>query len=214
MLYTVSRWHSTFDLCARTLGQLEGADEITTLMPTVTADAATNIRQDSTGRGFPWRPDPFITMLTESQNGGPAFETRKDNGSTENISDGLGRLQGKNVAIYFGGQWCPHCVTFKPDIAGYWAAAQKKAGCDALEVVYVSSDRDASAFNDYFGSMPKGFLAVPYADRDREKALSERFKVRGMPGLATVGILIGGNLNLANLYLANKVGFSNKTHLI
>ena len=157
-------------------------------MPTVTTDAATNIRQDSKGFGFPWHPEPFITMLTESKDGGPAFEKRKDDGSTEIISDGLGRLQGKNVAIYFGGQWCPHCVTFKPDIAGYWEAARKKVGSEALEIVYVSSDRDQSAFNDYFGSMPKGFLAVPYADREREKALSEHFKVRGIPTVVNVSV--------------------------
>ena len=157
-------------------------------MPTVTADAATNIRQDPKGLGFPWQPEPFITMLAESKDGGPAFKIRQDNGSTANISDGLGRLQDKNVAIYFGGQWCPHCVTFKPDIAGYWEAAQKKVGSKALEVVYVSSDRDQSAFNDYFGSMPKGFLAVPYTDREREKALSERFKVRGIPTVVNVSV--------------------------
>jgi nucleoredoxin len=54
-----------------------------------------------------------------------------------------------------------------------------------LEIVFVSADRDAKSFNDYFKGMP--WLAIPYADRARERALSKRCKVQGIPSLVILG---------------------------
>jgi nucleoredoxin len=97
-------------------------------METVTADAAAAIRADPAGLDFPWRPDPWETMLTTPLGGGanaPAL-VRKDEASGQLVAVGAEQLSGKTVAIYFGGEWCPHCITFKPDIAGCWQAIRKK----------------------------------------------------------------------------------------
>merc|ERR1712196_295984 len=53
-----------------------------------------------------------------------------------------------------------------------------------LEVVFVSSDRDTAAFDEYFGEMP--WLALPFAERERKEALSKKYKVRGIPSLVIV----------------------------
>ena len=50
-----------------------------------------------------------------------------------------------------------------------------------FEVVFVSSDKDQQAFNEYFGQMP--WLALPFADRDRKNLVSQRFSVSGIPTL-------------------------------
>jgi len=74
------------------------------------------------------------------------------------------------------------CRGFTPSLCATYnklAAAGKTAG--EFEVVFASSDRDASAFDEYYGEMP--FAALPYADRARKEALSELFGVRGIPTL-------------------------------
>merc|ERR1711904_496355 len=65
-----------------------------------------------------------------------------------------------------------------PQLAEWYSSNLKAKG---LEVVFVSSDRDDSAFQDYFKSMP--WLALPYSDRTKKEELSKKFKVSGIPAL-------------------------------
>jgi nucleoredoxin len=48
-------------------------------------------------------------------------------------------------------------------------------------MVFVSSDQDQHAFDEYWGSMP--FLAVPYEKRDIKAKLGDKYGVRGIPSL-------------------------------
>ena len=52
----------------------------------------------------------------------------------------------------------------------------------------MSSDRDEATFGSYFGSMPAGFLAVPWSDRARKEQLNQRFRVSGIPSVILVKI--------------------------
>ena len=56
-----------------------------------------------------------------------------------------------------------------------------KADGKDFEVVFVSSDRDDASFLEYYGEMP--WLALPLRDRARAAALSDKFKVSGIPTL-------------------------------
>merc|ERR1711998_699804 len=77
-------------------------------------------------------------------------------------------LAGKGaVAFYFSAHWCPPCRGFTPKLAEWYTKDLKAKG---LEVVFVSSDREESAFNEYFGEQP--WLALDYKDRDLKAALS------------------------------------------
>jgi nucleoredoxin len=61
----------------------------------------------------------------------------------------------------------------------------KKHSADKkFEVVFVSSDRDQKAFDEYFGEMP--WLALPYENRELKNKLSQKFKVQGIPTLAVL----------------------------
>lgn len=85
----------------------------------------------------------------------------------------------KAVALYFSAHWCPPCRGFTPKLAEIYkgiVAAGKE-----LEVVFVSSDREETAFKEYFGEQP--WLALPYADRKGKDALSKKYKVSGIPTL-------------------------------
>jgi len=88
-------------------------------------------------------------------------------------------LQGKVVGIYFSAHWCPPCRGFTPKLAEMYKHI-KAQGKD-FEIVFASSDRDESAFKEYFGEQP--WLALPYAQRDTKAKLSKKFKVSGIPTL-------------------------------
>jgi nucleoredoxin len=92
-------------------------------------------------------------------------------------------LAGKGaIALYFSAHWCPPCRGFTPQLAEWYSSNLKAKG---LEVVFVSSDRDDSAFQDYFKEMP--WLALPYSDRAKKDELSKKFKVNGIPSLIILG---------------------------
>jgi hypothetical protein len=65
-------------------------------------------------------------------------------------------------------------------------AVAKAAGVssDNVEVVFVSSDRDEGSFDAYRREMP--WVALPFSDRARKKALSAQFGVRGIPTLVVL----------------------------
>lgn len=59
-------------------------------------------------------------------------------------------------------------------------------------VLFISSDKDQAAFDEYFAEMP--WHAVPFADRARKERLSAHFDVEGIPTL----IMLDPELNVSN----------------
>lgn len=86
------------------------------------------------------------------------------------------------VGIYFSAHWCPPCRGFTPVLAERYKCL-KEAG-KKIEIVFVSSDRDEGAFQEYHAEMP--WLALPFAERSRKQTLSEKYGVRGIPTLVFV----------------------------
>ncbi|OQR87926.1 putative protein-like, partial [Thraustotheca clavata] len=97
---------------------------------------------------------------------------RKDEVSTTDT------LTGKSVFVYFSAHWCPPCRGFTPMLAEYYNHHHESKN---FEVVFVSSDQDDDAFDEYFGEMP--WLALPYIDRECKEALSKKYNVSGIPSL-------------------------------
>uniref|UniRef100_A0A1X7VIF4 Thioredoxin domain-containing protein n=1 Tax=Amphimedon queenslandica TaxID=400682 RepID=A0A1X7VIF4_AMPQE len=92
--------------------------------------------------------------------------------------------EGKVVGLYFSAHWCPPCRGFTPRLAEWYTKLTSGALKDKLEIVFVSSDRDETSFNEYFSEMP--WLALPYENRDKKTELSKKFKVSGIPTLVFV----------------------------
>ena len=102
--------------------------------------------------------------------------------------DTAAALSGKgHVGIYFSAHWCPPCRGFTPKLAEWYNANAEKLG---MEIVFVSSDKDAGQFDEYFGEMP--WAALPFAERDLKASLSKKFKVNGIPAF----VIVDGNGNL------------------
>ncbi|XP_041362566.1 tryparedoxin-like [Gigantopelta aegis] len=85
---------------------------------------------------------------------------------------------GKIVGLYFSAHWCPPCRGFTPTLATFYNNVKSKKN---FEIIFISSDKDESSFKEYLDSMP--WPALPFSDRDRKKALSEKFGVTGIPTL-------------------------------
>lgn len=93
-------------------------------------------------------------------------------------------LKDKRVAIYFSAHWCPPCRRFTPILKDFYSTAHLLNESKDFEVVFVSSDRSEDAFKEYYGEMP--WLAVPYSADEVRTKLGKKFKVEGIPTLASV----------------------------
>ena len=73
----------------------------------------------------------------------------------------------KHIMVYFSAHWCPPCRGYTPALS----EAYEKSGKDSV-IIFVSSDRDQAAFDDYYGSM--SFFALPFAARELKDKLSAK----------------------------------------
>lgn len=93
-------------------------------------------------------------------------------------------LKGKElVLLYFSASWCPPCKAFTPVLADFYA---QFAATGSLEIVYVSSDRTAAEFTDYYAKMP--WLALPNdeAAAASKANLATALGIRGLPTLVVL----------------------------
>lgn len=104
----------------------------------------------------------------------------KPDGSTETTEALAARCD--CVGIYFSAHWCGPCQYFTPQLAKRYA--DLKAGGRAFEIVFVSSDRSAGEFTEYFKTMP--WTAVPFSDASRRQKLGSHYSVYGIPSLVMV----------------------------
>lgn len=125
---------------------------------------------------YPWtKPPPELF-----------FETVKDinfqakDGSKVTVEQ---LKQNKFLMIYFSAHWCPPCRGFTPKFVDWYKKNHDKLkGTDrSFETVFVSSDRDKSAFDEYWKEQP--WLAMPYDARDAKATVSKSFDVQGIPTL-------------------------------
>jgi len=143
---------------------------------TITVDGRENVSEDPTGKQLPWKPPTFWEAL------GTDFLKGVD-GETVDVEELQG--EGKVIGLYFSAHWCPPCRKFTPELVAAYTEHLKAKG---LEIIFVSSDKDASSFKEYYATMP--WLAIPNGD-PRKGKLSKMFGVRGIPSLALVNAKTG-----------------------
>ncbi|KAF7847792.1 hypothetical protein BT93_L2570 [Corymbia citriodora subsp. variegata] len=139
---------------------------------------------------YPFTPEKF-TELTEIERKREESQTLESilisgdldfiigkEGTKIPVSD----LVGNTVLLYFSAHWCSPCRAFLPVLTE--AYEKIKAKDSAFEVIFLSSDKDQTTFDNYFAEMP--WLALPFGD-ERKKSLSRKFKVHGIPTLIAIG---------------------------
>lgn len=88
-------------------------------------------------------------------------------------------LEGKVIGLYFSANWYTPCGSFNQLLVNVYE--QLKSNGSNFEIVFVSSDEDLDAFNNYFRTMP--WLSIPFSDLETKKALNRNFDVEGIPCL-------------------------------
>lgn len=91
-------------------------------------------------------------------------------------------LQNKLIGLYFSAHWCPPCRQFTPKLAEKYQELTGEG--KALEIIFVSSDRDEASAQEYFSSMP--WKMLKFSARKQKQLLSDLFKVSGIPSLVIV----------------------------
>jgi len=88
----------------------------------------------------------------------------------------------KHLCLYFSAHWCPPCRGFTPVLAEYYKKFSKEKN---FEIVFVSSDKDQEAFDEYYAEHP--WLALPFEKRELKNKLSSLCKVNGIPSFVVFG---------------------------
>ena len=78
--------------------------------------------------------------------------------------------------LYFSAHWCPPCQGFTPKLINFYNVVNKNN--KQLEIIFVSSDKNESEFNEYYNSMP--WLSIPFKDESIQN-LKETFEIMGIP---------------------------------
>ena len=89
----------------------------------------------------------------------------------------------KTIMLYFSAHWCPPCRQFTPVLISKYMNRKDKS----VEVIFISSDQDQTAFDQYFGDIP--WSALPFQNRSLKNMISTKFGVRGIPSL----VILDGN---------------------
>ncbi|KAJ8310471.1 hypothetical protein KUTeg_012336 [Tegillarca granosa] len=81
--------------------------------------------------------------------------------------------------LYFSAHWCPPCRAFTPVLAEQYTKIKDKG--KKFEVIFISSDRDQSAFNEYYNEMP--WNALPFTATEQIGKVKQKYAIRGIPTL-------------------------------
>jgi len=101
-------------------------------------------------------------------------------------------LEGNDVVgIYFSAHWCPPCRGFTPVLAKNYAKIKENG--KAFEIVFVSSDREEAACQDYYNEMP--WLLLPFSLREKKDELAKKYGVSGIPTLVLVDAKTGETIS-------------------
>ena len=113
-------------------------------------------------------------------------------------------LEGKDyVLFYFSAHWCPPCRKFTPMLSKLYI--EENRDCK-FEIIFISSDRSESEFDDYYEEMP--WTALPYGN-PQNQAVQAKYGAQGIPELVVLskdGVVVKKGA-VQNVYQSGIRGF-------
>ena len=93
------------------------------------------------------------------------------------------RLQASSLKLlYFGGMWCPYCPPFTAILKVFYERVRELKGADAIDVIFISSDKTIKDQAKYYDSHHADWLVVPYNEKDGiKRILNDKYEVTGIP---------------------------------
>jgi nucleoredoxin len=142
-------------------------------------------RTQETGAKLPSYDVPLETNFFDA-----TFGTQLLTNNTTRLPTSVALHNARLVGLYFSAHWCGPCRSFTPMLAEMYAHLKEHRPSHGLEIVFVSSDRDANSFSQYFGTMP--WQAVPFDQIQMIKsALNMTYGIRGIPSLVVLDAVTG-----------------------
>eukprot|EP00529_Nitzschia_sp_RCC80_P008571 CAMPEP_0113452064 /NCGR_PEP_ID=MMETSP0014_2-20120614/6657_1 /TAXON_ID=2857 /ORGANISM="Nitzschia sp." /LENGTH=1224 /DNA_ID=CAMNT_0000343431 /DNA_START=191 /DNA_END=3866 /DNA_ORIENTATION=- /assembly_acc=CAM_ASM_000159 len=113
------------------------------------------------------------------------------------LSDSATRLPTENalsnarlIGLYFSASWCGPCRQFTPMLAEMYEHLSDTNPTNGFEIVFVSSDRDLSSFENYYSKQP--WKAIPFDHLQLvQQMLNMTYNVRGIPSLVILDAVSG-----------------------
>lgn len=90
-------------------------------------------------------------------------------------------LEGRSVALYFAGEWCPLCRRFTPALRAFHAQWNQ-----SVQIVFISSDMSAADATEHYAHQLGGWLMLPWDD-PVSKMLKRRHKIWSAREIGTFG---------------------------
>ena len=159
----------------------------------ITKKGREKVYGDPMGDNFPWHQQTLHDQL------GQQFYQRADNCLADDVATPARTVTEINlqklfsgscdryVALYFNAQWCAPCRPFTQILSKYCKSLAEREGSNyELQVISCSMDQEEEKFTSHFLGMPSSWLAIPYYDRWRVEALSERFNVENIPHVVVI----------------------------
>ena len=130
-------------------------------------------------------PMPMAEMpMAEAEAAAAAAAPWASSGAVGWLSTDAALSGAEVIGLYFSASWCPPCRKTTPELAKVYKRLHAQG--KRLQLVFVSSDKDAASFDEYRGHMP--FPAMPFEAGLQRARLSELFQVRGIPSLVLMTI--------------------------
>lgn len=148
----------------------------------ITKEGRDAVSSDPEGAKFPWKPRSLQECLAELKS---AVIGKADAEGVGTVATARELVEGKTLGLYFSAHWCGPCRSFTPELAATYKKVKAGPHADDFEIVFVSSDSDQEAFDEYYAEMP--WLALPYPNRALKADLSKICEVEGIPTLVIVG---------------------------
>jgi nucleoredoxin len=143
----------------------------------ITKEGANALKQDPTGKHFPWRPKRIVDMLPNSYRSG---ELSSDD---ENVLLSTDDLDEKYILLYFASHLDALSQEFTPWLVKAYNILKNKR--KDFELIFVSGDASEANYDVFLKEAP--ICAIPFEETEAREGLEMRLDITSYPTLIMLG---------------------------